>query len=185
MTRKIPLEFTPMTVFVCMILLALITPFAIVFVLDQHYLSGELWASLWALIGTMRIGDTPGFLEPDEGFYFGFTPVLIIPLSIYNIMRYWFVFMLYRYFLGETTKKRVLITGLLAVLQPPLMILLYFPFISYPGEPLHLLLPIPIPVVTVLGILLMRRKGPMIQDEHQNDLDESEQGLMTTDALVV
>lgn len=73
----------------------------------------------------------------------------------FMFLRLVFVYQVYKYYLGTTTKKRVVITGILAELQFALISLAIIPIgLSSPG--IAAILSIPIPILLVVGFLMLR-----------------------------
>ncbi|MCK5264062.1 MAG: hypothetical protein KAR03_00510, partial [Candidatus Thorarchaeota archaeon] len=73
----------------------------------------------------------------------------------FMFLRLVFVYNIYKYYLGATTRKRVVITGILAELQFALISLAIIPFgLSSPG--IAAILSIPIPILLIVGLLMLR-----------------------------
>ncbi len=96
----------------------------------------------WEIIG-LSFGD----------LLFSFTFFLVgLPFMFLRLV---FVYTIYKYYLGATTRKRVVITGILAELQFALISLAIIPIgLSSPG--IAAILSIPIPILLVVGLLMLR-----------------------------
>ena len=73
----------------------------------------------------------------------------------FMFLRLVFVYQVYKYYLGTTSRKRVLITGILGELQFPLISLLMIP-ICLLNPSLAIIISIPIPILLVAGLLMLR-----------------------------
>lgn len=73
----------------------------------------------------------------------------------FMFLRLVFVYQVYKYYLGTTSRKRVLIAGLLGELQFPLISLLMIP-ICLLNPSLAIIISIPIPILLVAGLLMLR-----------------------------
>ena len=73
----------------------------------------------------------------------------------FMFLRLVFVYQVYKYYLGTTSRKRVLITGILGELQFPLISLLMIP-ICLLNPSLAVIISIPIPILLVAGLLMLR-----------------------------
>ncbi len=73
----------------------------------------------------------------------------------FMFLRLVFVYQVYKYYLGTTSRKRVVITGILGELQFPLISLLLVPIcLLNPG--LAVIISIPIPILLIAGLLVLR-----------------------------
>jgi len=73
----------------------------------------------------------------------------------FMFLRLVFVYQVYKYYLGTTSRKRVVITGILGELQFPLISLLMVPIcLLNPG--LAVIISIPIPILLIAGLLMLR-----------------------------
>ena len=72
----------------------------------------------------------------------------------FMFLRLVFVYQVYKYYLGTTSRKRVLITGILGELQFPLISLLMVP-VCLLNPSLAVIISIPIPVLLIAGLLIL------------------------------
>jgi len=86
-------------------------------------------------------------------FILSFTFFLVgLPFMFFRLV---FVYQVYKYYLGTTSRKRVVITGILGELQFPIISLLMIPIcLSNPG--LAAIISIPIPILLIAGLLMLR-----------------------------
>ncbi len=73
----------------------------------------------------------------------------------FMFLRLVFVYQVYKYYLGTTSRKRVVITGILGELQFPLISLLMVP-ICLLNPSLAVIISIPIPILLTAGLLMLR-----------------------------
>jgi len=109
---------------------------------DGYYSSFQIIGMSWLLI-----------LSPYFSFIINFTFFLVyIPFTFFKIV---FIYYIYKYYRGKTTRRRVIITGFLGELQLPLIGLAIVPIIlsnSY----LTLMFSIPIPILLIVGLLILK-----------------------------
>ena len=86
-------------------------------------------------------------------FMLSFTFFLVgLPFMFFRLV---FVYQVYKYYLGTTSRKRVVITGILGELQFPIISLLMIPIcLSNPN--LAVIISIPIPILLIAGLLMLR-----------------------------
>lgn len=86
-------------------------------------------------------------------FMLSFTFFLVgLPFMFFRLV---FVYQVYKYYLGTTSRKRVVITGILGELQFPIISLLMIPIcLSNPN--LAVIISIPIPILLIAGLLILR-----------------------------
>ncbi len=86
-------------------------------------------------------------------FMLSFTFFLVgLPFMFFRLV---FVYQVYKYYLGTTSRKRVVITGILGELQFPIISLLMIPIcLSNPN--LAVIISIPIPILLIAGFLMLR-----------------------------
>ena len=85
-----------------------------------------------------------------------------------------FVYYIYKYYLGNTTKKRVTIFGILGELQLPLISLAIIPF-GLTNPYILLLIAVPIPILLIVGLAVLRMIPPYQVDSDWGELDESKE----------
>ena len=85
-------------------------------------------------------------------FMLSFTFFLVgLPFMFFRLV---FVYQVYKYYLGTTSRKRVVITGILGELQFPIISLLMIPIcLSNPN--LAVIISIPIPILLIAGLLML------------------------------
>ena len=84
-------------------------------------------------------------------FSFGF---FLVALP-FMFLRFVFVYQVYKYYLGTTTRKRVIIAGVLGELQFALISLAIIPF-GMSSEYLAAIISIPIPILLLVGLAILR-----------------------------
>jgi hypothetical protein len=108
---------------------------------------------------------------PDETLLW-IDPMFAITSVANTFLRLVFIFMLYRYYTGNSTKTRTLLTGIAGELQYTVIFLIAFnPFHPWPYNYLFIL---PIPVLLVIGAVIMKLfSPPMIELWKDDSSDES------------
>jgi hypothetical protein len=124
-------------------IIALFAPAALnIYPLGGYNSSVNLTGMSWQIM--LVLG---GYLMFDF-FYF----LVGFPFTFFRIV---FVYSIYRYYLGKTTKNRVVIFGIISELQLPLIGLALIPLIL--SSPLMVAMyPIPIPILLIAGLLILR-----------------------------
>ncbi len=108
------------------------------------------------------------------GLSFGnimFSFVMFLVILPFMFLRLAFVFQVYKYYLGTTSRKRVLITGILGELQFPLISLLMVP-ICLSNPDLAAIISIPIPILLIAGLLMLRYIPKPKGNSEWTELDE-------------
>ncbi len=86
-------------------------------------------------------------------FLFSFTYFLVgLPFMFLRLV---FVYQIFKYYLGRTSRKRVVIAGILAELQFALISLAIIP-IGLSSSSLAAILSIPIPILLIVGLIMVR-----------------------------
>ena len=102
-------------------------------------------------------------------FMLSFTFFLVgLPFMFFRLV---FVYQVYKYYLGTTSRKRVVITGILGELQFPIISLLMIPIcLSNPN--LAVIISIPIPILLIAGLLMLRYIPKLKGISEWTELDE-------------
>jgi hypothetical protein len=109
---------------------------------DGYYSSFQIIGMSWQLI-----------LSPYVSFMIDFTFLLVyLPFTFFRIV---FIYYIYKYYHGKTTRTRVIIAGILGELQLPLIGLALIPIILS-NPVLTVMLSIPIPILLIVGLLILR-----------------------------
>ncbi len=147
-----------------MVLLSVIVPVMIVLTLGMNDFSVQIIAGLWWLYYSIYVGEQVGPEPPSATFSVQFNPIFLIAIIPLAFLRFVFAYMVYRFYLGQTTLKRALIIGIPAELEGPAYLLLTLlpTYLFVPSFPP--IIPIPVPIVLLSGYLLMRIKKPAMDD---------------------
>jgi len=102
------------------------------------YLTGMSWEMVGLSFGSL---------------FFSFTFFLVgLP---FMFLRFVFVYQIFKYYLGKTSRKRVVIAGILAELQFALISLAIIP-IGLSSPSIAAILSIPIPILVIVGLMMVR-----------------------------
>ncbi|TFG15447.1 hypothetical protein EU537_00070 [Candidatus Thorarchaeota archaeon] len=106
---------------------------------------------------------------------FPFFIFMVISSLPFTFMRLVFVYMVNRYYLAKTTKKRVLMAGVAAELQAALIFNLPYilMFILAPGQSMYPMYAIPIPALIIIGYLIFRFRPPPVQKSWVEDSEKA------------
>lgn len=127
---------------VSLFLIALFAPSNLNIYLSDYYNSIYLIGMSWEIIG-LYLGD----------FALSFTYFLVgLPFMFF---RFVFVYYVYKYYQGHTTKKRVLISGILGELQFFLIGLAIIP-IGLSNPYIAAIVSVPIPILLIAGLVILR-----------------------------
>ncbi|MFW9845036.1 MAG: hypothetical protein ACFFEV_10705 [Candidatus Thorarchaeota archaeon] len=108
-------------------------------------------------------------LLPDTYLMFDF--IFFLVGSLLTCFRIVFVYYVYKYYLGKTTRKRVTIVGILAELQLPLISLAMLP-VGLTNPFVLVLAAIPIPILLIVGLVVLRVVPPYLVPSDWEDLDD-------------
>ncbi|MFW9931045.1 MAG: hypothetical protein ACFFDR_00100 [Candidatus Thorarchaeota archaeon] len=164
---------SPLAVAAIMLFVAVIGPIAAMYMAYEWSTQFQIVASLWAIY----YYSDPFFYEYGSNFTFSFTPYIFFSTLPVVFIRYVFVFMMYRYFSGKTTRKRAIITGVASEIQlPALYLILMIPSFLFtpPGGYFFFPLIFPVPVLFVVGYAIIRFRPPP-EDETWIDKEVAKQ----------
>jgi hypothetical protein len=159
-------EQGPRNVAVGLILIYLCAPLIITITFGSTDFTVQVIAPLWWIFSSQYVGDQVGPYPPQDTFFVQFNPMLVMVAIPLSLLQVFFIFMVYRYHLGETTKNRTLSIGILGAFQPSIIMFMSFLpiYIFMPTGSFPPILPISIPIVLVSGYFLMRIKKPIINE---------------------
>lgn len=105
-----------------------------------------------------------------------FDPTLLLAGIPFAIPKFAFIYMIHRYLLGETTRRRVLLIGIIS--ETPIPILGLIADLLYLGgfvSITDIMIFIPIPLLLILGVLIVRFIPPLVKEKSWLEHVEAEE----------
>jgi len=145
------------------LIVALFSPVIAILYNSPYYSYVQIMAMTWVWYGS------GGGMPIPLLFFF------IISSLPFTFMRLVFVYMVNRYYLGKTTRQRILIAGIIAEAQAPIIYSLPYiiMLILSPGSSYFPMYAIPVPILIIVVFLLMRFRPP---PERKSWVDNGEKG---------
>jgi hypothetical protein len=155
------MSVTPTFITTFMLVLAIFGPVAI----NVYPYIGP--SGIIALMGMVWQIPILGYGFPFFGLSFFFIGLLI------STLRLVYVYMIYRYYREQTTRKRVVIAGILGELQMPLIGLAIIP-IGFVDPMIAIMFSIPVPILLIVGLLILHLIQVPRPIDGWTELDESQ-----------
>ncbi|MGY5865369.1 MAG: hypothetical protein RTV41_12260 [Candidatus Thorarchaeota archaeon] len=136
----------------------LLTPTAITTVMIILAILGPLSINLYPFGGPAGLFYLTGMSWQISGLGFGsvmfsvFFFLVVFPFTFFRLV---YVYMIYKYFRGQTTKKRAVLAGILGEVQLPLIGLAIIP-IGLVDPMIAVIITIPVPILLIVGLVLIQ-----------------------------
>ncbi|MFW9794037.1 MAG: hypothetical protein ACFFEE_07040 [Candidatus Thorarchaeota archaeon] len=155
------MRLSPTAITAIMLILAIFGPMAV----NIYPNLGPTWIIYLAGMSWQIIGYGIGNVMFSSIFF-----LIILPFTFFRMV---YVYLIYRYFLGLTTRKRAVITGILGEIQFPLFGLSFIP-LGLLDPMIAVVFSIPVPTLLIAGLLLMQYIEVPQPIDGWKELDESQ-----------